>query len=211
MRATLPVASLTPDDIGQFVKPLHGVDRHVDDATRRNIVDDDRNADGVVDRLEMLIKALLRRLVVIGRDDQNGVRAGLLGETRKLDRLLRVVRPRAGDDRNPAPWPRRCRWRRRVRCSSCDSVGLSPVVPTGTRPCEPLTICQSTRARKRGLVEAPVLKWRDKRGDRTPESRLSLPLPLPPFRPSDAAIYGLCSTNKRYGANKYPAWTQHET
>ena len=32
-----------------------------------NVVDDDRNADRVVDRLEVLVQALLRRLVVIGR------------------------------------------------------------------------------------------------------------------------------------------------
>src|SRR5438128_2024701 len=32
-------------------------------------------------------------------------------------------------------------------CSSWDSVGLSPVVPTGTRPLVPSAICQSTRAR----------------------------------------------------------------
>ena len=38
-------------DIPQFVKPLHGIDRHIDDRTRRNIVDDDRNAHGIVDRL----------------------------------------------------------------------------------------------------------------------------------------------------------------
>jgi hypothetical protein len=29
-------------------------------------------------------------------------------------------------------------------CSSCDSVGLSPVVPTGHRPCVPSATCQST-------------------------------------------------------------------
>src|SRR5712671_6754732 len=32
-------------------------------------------------------------------------------------------------------------------CSSWDSVGLSPVVPTGTRPLVPSAICQSTKAR----------------------------------------------------------------
>jgi hypothetical protein len=63
------------------------------------------------------------------------------------------------------------------------------------------------------LVEAPILKWRDKRGDRTPESRLSPnchSVAFPKIRPSDAAIYGLCSTKKRRGANKPKAWTQHE-
>src|SRR5690349_7255102 len=33
-------------------------------------------------------------------------------------------------------------------CSAWLSVGLSPVVPTGTRPCVPSAICQLTRSRK---------------------------------------------------------------
>jgi hypothetical protein len=41
------------------------------------------------------------------------------------------------------------------------------------------------------LVEAPILKWRDKRGDRTLESRLSPnchSVAFPKIRPSDAVI-----------------------
>ena len=60
------------------------------------------NSDGVVDGLEVLVEAFLRRLVVIGRDDQNGVRAASLGVARKLDRLDSVVGARAGDHGNPA-------------------------------------------------------------------------------------------------------------
>src|SRR5512135_87379 len=42
-------------------------------------------------------------------------------------------------------------------CSSCDSVGLSPVVPTGTRPLVPSAICQSTRSRKAFSSSEPFL------------------------------------------------------
>src|SRR5262245_12798193 len=42
-------------------------------------------------------------------------------------------------------------------CSSCDSVGLSPVVPTGTKPLVPSAICQATRARKAFSSSAPSL------------------------------------------------------
>src|SRR5262249_3014387 len=42
-------------------------------------------------------------------------------------------------------------------CSSCDSVGLSPVVPTGTRPLVPSAICQATSARKAFSSSAPSL------------------------------------------------------
>jgi hypothetical protein len=92
---------LDADDIGKFGQPLHCVDRHVDDATRRNIVDDDRNPDRVIDGLEVLVEPFLRRLVVIGRDHEDGVRAGLFSVERERDRFGRVVRAGARDDRNP--------------------------------------------------------------------------------------------------------------
>ena len=44
------------------------------------------------------------------------------------------------------------------RCSSWLSVGLSPVVPQGTRPCDPDAICQSIRARNACSSIAPSLK-----------------------------------------------------
>src|SRR5262245_6608813 len=42
-------------------------------------------------------------------------------------------------------------------CSSCDRVGLSPVVPTGTRPLVPSPICQSTMSRKAFSSSEPFL------------------------------------------------------
>ena len=48
----------------------------------------------------MLVEALLRRLVVVGRDDEHGVGAGLLGMGDEIDRLEGAVRARAGDDRH---------------------------------------------------------------------------------------------------------------
>src|SRR5262249_11409548 len=43
-------------------------------------------------------------------------------------------------------------------CSSCESVGLSPVVPTGTSPLVPSLICQSTRSRNAFSSTAPLRK-----------------------------------------------------
>src|SRR5690606_20456135 len=40
-------------------------------------------------------------------------------------------------------------------CSSCDRVGVSPVVPTGTSPLVPSSICQFTNARKAFSSNAP--------------------------------------------------------
>ena len=55
----------------------------------------------VVDRLEMLIKAFLRRLVVIGADNQRRIGARLLGLPGQLDRVLGRVRAGSGNDRDP--------------------------------------------------------------------------------------------------------------
>ena len=88
---------LDAGDVRQFVEPRHGRHRHVDHRARRDIVDDDGDADGVVDRLEMPVKPLLARLVVIGRDDEQGIGAGFF-------RVARRARP-----------PRRCCWSRRRR------------------------------------------------------------------------------------------------
>ena len=47
--------------------------------------------------LEMLEQPLLRRLVVIRRDLQRAVRAGLLGGLRQINRLARRIRAGAGE------------------------------------------------------------------------------------------------------------------
>src|SRR5436305_14011339 len=56
-------------DVLKLVQPLHRFDRHMDDGAGRNVVDDDRNADHVADRLAVLIKSFLHRLVPLRRGD----------------------------------------------------------------------------------------------------------------------------------------------
>ena len=90
-------------DVVELEQARHGIDGHVDHRTRRNVVDDDRNADGIIDRLEVLIKPLLRGLIVIRRHHQHGIGTAILRVPRELDRLLRRIRPRACDHGNPAP------------------------------------------------------------------------------------------------------------
>ena len=147
---------LDAGDVLQFEQPRHGVDRHVDHRAPRNVVDDDRNADGVVDRLVVRVEPVLRRLVVIGRDHEHRIGAGLLGVPGEIDRLLGRIGAGAGHDRDPAarlidaPFDD-------LLCSSWDSVGLSPVVPTGTSPLVPSAICQSTSSRNAFSSTDPFL------------------------------------------------------
>ena len=102
-RTTLAVASFTPAMFFKLEQALHGVDRHVDHRAGRDVVDDDRDADGVVDRLEVLVEPFLGRLVVVGRDDQHGVGAGLLGVLGDSSIASRVeLEPGARDHRHPA-------------------------------------------------------------------------------------------------------------
>ena len=132
---------LDADDVLQLEKPRHGLDRHVDHRARRDVVDDDRDADRVVDRLEVLVEPFLGRLVVVGRHDEERVGAGLLGMARELDRLGGDVRAGAGDT-GTRPFASSMQISTTRLCSSWLSVGLSPVVPTGTRPWVPSSICQ---------------------------------------------------------------------
>ena len=156
-RAMLAVASFTPAMFLSSIEPLHRVDDDVDDRAGRNVVHDDRNADGVVDRLEVLVEPFLGRLVVVGRHHQHGVGAGLLGvlgQARPPRRSNSSPRPRPPA---PGPWPARCTTRRPARAPRATSVGLSPVVPTGTRPLVPSAICQSTRSRNAFSSTEPFL------------------------------------------------------
>ncbi len=155
-RSTLPVASLTPT---MFLKSCASwpivSGRHVDHRARRDVVDDDRQLGCLGDGGEMRIEAALRRLVVIGRDDESRIGARLLGILHQPDRLFGVVGAGAGDDRH-APLATSMHTLTTWRCSSCDSVGDSPVVPTGTSPVVPSAICHSTNARKAFSSKRPL-------------------------------------------------------
>ncbi len=89
-------------DVLELEQPLHGLDRHVDHRARRNVVDDDGDSDGVVDRLEVLVEPFLGRLVVVRGDDQHGGGTGLFGMLRQFDRLAGRVRPGARNHRHAA-------------------------------------------------------------------------------------------------------------
>ena len=70
----------------------------VHDDARRDVVDDDRTVAGPRDRFEVRDDPSLRRLVVVRRDDQEGVGAELVGLFRQVDRVRGRVGAGAGDD-----------------------------------------------------------------------------------------------------------------
>lgn len=93
---------MTPTILSISASPRHGLDRHVDDAATGDVIDQDRNADRIGDRLEMLIEPFLGRFVVIGCHDQKTVGTDLLGMARQQQRLVGAVGPRPRHHRHPA-------------------------------------------------------------------------------------------------------------
>ena len=93
---------LHADDVPVLGEARHGVGRDVHHAAAGDVVDDHGQLHRVGDRGEVEEKPFLRRLVVVGRDHEAGVGAGLLGVAGEVDRLGGAVAARAGDHRNPA-------------------------------------------------------------------------------------------------------------
>ena len=154
-RPMFAVASFTPTMFLQLEEPRHRRDRHVDDRARRDVVDDDRDADRVVHRLEVLVEPFLGRLVVVGRDDEKRVGARLLGVLGELDRLGRVVGAGAGDHRHAplrlidARSPRRSCARHGTRSDSRRSCRPARALACRSRS------ASSTWARKASSSSAP--------------------------------------------------------
>src|SRR5262249_40794426 len=69
----------------------HGRNGHIDHAAPRNVIDNNRNAYGIVDRLEVAVETLFPRLIVVGGYDQNRGGARLLCMAGQLHCFLRAV------------------------------------------------------------------------------------------------------------------------
>ena len=162
---------LDAGDVLALEQPLHGVDRHIDDRPAGDVVDDDRNADGVVDRLVVLVQPFLGRLVVIGRHDQHRVGARHLGVLRQLDRLGGRVRAGAGDHRHAAVDLVDAPLHHLLVLVMTERGALAggadrhqPVGALGDLPVHQVAECL--------FVERAVLERRDQRGERSTEARL---------------------------------------
>ena len=97
--ATFPEASLIPTMFGWAAELDDEVGREVLAGPARHVVEHGRDIE-VGDPREMLHQPGAVRLVVVRRDQERAVRAHLPRRPREAERLGRIVRPRAGQDRN---------------------------------------------------------------------------------------------------------------
>ena len=76
--------------------------QNVGAGTTGHVVDEHGDGHFVVDGLEMLEDAFLRRLVVVGGDEQDGIGADALGVLGKADGFDGIIGTRTGDDGHAA-------------------------------------------------------------------------------------------------------------
>ena len=96
-----PAAFLDPHHVFEFGETRNCGRGHVHAGTPRYVVEDQWQIHGLGHGRIVLIQPFLCGLVVIGRDEERAVRAGLFGVGGKGDRLVRGVRAGTGNHRNP--------------------------------------------------------------------------------------------------------------
>ncbi len=94
---------LGADDVLAVLRqPGQRLHRNIGNGTAGHVVDENRDIDRIGDGTEVLIEAFLRRLVVIGNDDEGGIGAGFLCVNRIVNRFGGAVRAGSGDHGNAA-------------------------------------------------------------------------------------------------------------
>ena len=102
-RAEVPARLFDRTDIGVLLRdPDHRLRLDRRAGPRRNIVDDARELRSGSDRRIVIHQSILRRLIIVGRDEQQTVRAELFSFLAHHDRVSRIVRARPGNDRDPS-------------------------------------------------------------------------------------------------------------
>src|SRR5208337_3744120 len=91
---------LDTDNIFDLREALDGGRLDVDAGAALHAVQNDGEADGFGDGLEMLVEALLRGLVVVGRDGENAVGAEVRELARERDHFGGVVTAGTGENRH---------------------------------------------------------------------------------------------------------------
>ena len=90
-------------DVRDLCELRHRLRLDVDHDATGDVVGDHRPVGGGGDGLEVLDDPSRRRLVVVGRDDEDAVRARLVRLLCEVDRVCGRVRAGAGDDGCPFP------------------------------------------------------------------------------------------------------------
>ena len=88
------------DDVGDLRKAPHGGGLDVRRRAPRHIVEDHGQVSGFRNGLEVLVKALLRRFVVIGRNGKDALHAQSFDFGRQVANFLGVVAAHSRDDGN---------------------------------------------------------------------------------------------------------------
>lgn len=133
--------------MGQFAEHAgHCGGQHVGAGAAGHVINKQGQIHGVVNSLEVAEQPFLRGFVVIGRNEQSGIGPGLFGEGGQAYGLGRVVGPGPGHDGDTA-----------FDLLDADAHGFFvflvghsggfAVVPQGSRPSIPCSICHSMRAR----------------------------------------------------------------
>src|SRR5439155_22693734 len=98
-----PRPFLDPHDVSDLGQPRHRLRGHVHGGAPGDVVQDLRELHRLSHGLVVPVEALLGWLVVVRRYQEGRVRADGLGMAGELDRLVRRVGPRAGNDRHATP------------------------------------------------------------------------------------------------------------
>ena len=91
---------LDRDDVVEHAEPHHRIGEQIARGARRHVVEYDRQLGRARDRREVLVQTFLARPVVVRRDVQQRVGAGILGRLRQRERFARGIAAGAGDHRH---------------------------------------------------------------------------------------------------------------
>ena len=154
---------LDADDVGVLGEARDGLGRDVGRRAARDVVEHQGEARRLGDGLVVGDDPLLGGLVVVGREQERAVGAGLPGVARQLDGLVGVVGAGpATTGTRPAAAATTSSITR--LCSAWESVADSPVEPQGTSPSIPASICRLSTSASRAARPLAVAEGRDEGG-----------------------------------------------
>ena len=151
---------LNARNVLQLEQSRHCLDRHVNNGAWRDVVDDDRDSDCIVHRLEVFVHTFLRRLVVIRRHHKQSICARGLGMLGEIDGFARRVRAGTRDHGDAALGFIHAPFSHLAMLVVAQRWALARRAD-GNQPVRPLRNLPAHKRAKSLLVEAAVFEWRD--------------------------------------------------